>query len=149
MNFADSIRAQATVVMKETQAQCYEIMNDLFTNVVERTPVSHGQYTGEDYHPGLLKNNWFATADDTPSEATTPIFDEGGNDSLLNIASLAEADLFDGGDSVATLTNNLPYAIRAEYVGWPKPAWSGNVGPYAMVQDSITIVASKNKGNLA
>lgn len=143
MNFADSIRASNTVIIKETQAKCYEIMNDLFTEVVQETPVGA---TAMEQHPGLLKNNWFSSTGDTLSSATTSTFDAGGNDSLLNIAVLAEADLFDGKDDVASLTNNISYGALAEYIGWLKPQWSGSVGPYAMVRNSLAKISVKYKG---
>lgn len=143
MNFAESIRISNTAIQKEVQAACYAIMDDLFINVVERTPVGA---TAMEQHPGLLKNNWFSSTGDAISSATTPIFDPSGSDSLLNIAVLKEADLFDGKDDIASLTNNIDYGMRAERDGWPKPQWSG-VDPYRMVENSMSVVGNKYKGD--
>jgi hypothetical protein len=143
MGFADSIRMNSARVMASTQAACNNIMVDLFTNVVQRTPVGA---TAMEQHPGLLKNNWFSSVGEYPSSATTPVYDASGSDSLLNITVLKEADLFDKKDSVASFTNNISYAIRAERIGWDKPQWSG-VDPYWMVATSLSVVANKNKGN--
>jgi hypothetical protein len=143
MGFADSIRASNLVIKREVQANCYKIMDDLFTNVVERTPVGA---TAMEQHPGLLKNNWFSSTGDAISSATTPIFDASGADSLLNIEVLKEADLFDGKDDVASLTNNIDYGFRAERDGWPKPQWNG-VDPYRMMANSMSVVGNKYKGD--
>jgi hypothetical protein len=140
MGFADSVRINANKILEETQAKCYTIMDDLFTEVILETPV--GQ-TRMEQHPGLLKNNWFSSTGDSISSATTPINDPGGNDSLLNVAILRDTDLFHGKDSIASLTNNISYGVLAEYLGWEPPQWSGTVGPYSMVRNSLSRIASK------
>jgi hypothetical protein len=143
MGFADSIRASNILILKETQAKCYTIMNELFTEVVDETPVGA---TSMEEHPGLLKSNWFSSVGDTPSPDTTSSYDTAGSNSLLNILNLMEADLFDGKDDIATLTNNISYGMLAEELGWMKPQWSGSVGPYAMVKNSLMKISVKYKG---
>lgn len=136
MGFAESIRINSSKVLEETQAKCYLIMDELFNNVIGRTPVLKGD----------LINNWFANPSETPSYETTTTLDLSGYNSKLSVENLYQANLFNGKDDVASLTNNLPYAANAEYLGWPEPNWSGKVGPYSMVRDSLLVVATKYKG---
>lgn len=131
--FADSIKINSTKILAEIQAKCYTITDDLFTTVVYNTPVLKGE----------LINNWFTSTGDILSSATTTTLDTAGNDSLLNIESLSQEDLFNGKDDIASLTNNIDYSYNAEFIGWPLPEWSGRVGPYAMVRNSLTQIAAK------
>lgn len=140
-SFAESIRINSSKILEETQIKCYTVMDELFTSVVDLTPVGA---TAMEVHPGLLKNNWFSSIGDTLSTATTETFDASGYDSKLNIAVLKENNLFLGKDSKASLTNNLDYAVRAEMIGWYGPPWKGTA-PYAMVDNSLSLVASKYK----
>jgi hypothetical protein len=131
--FSDSLKLNTSKVLEEIKVNCYKIMDDLFIKVVYKTPVL----------TGALKNNWFTAVGGNFSNATTSTTDPNGNDSLLSIQVLKDADLFQGKDSIASMSNNLTYAANAEYIGWPKPGWSGRVGPYAMVRNSLTEISAK------
>lgn len=135
-SFAESVQANCKRVLEEVDRKCYSITWQLFTTIVHKTPVL----------TGALTNNWFpAVGANNYSAETTTTLSKSGSGSLSRINSLSGKKLFYGRDNVVTLTNNLSYAFRAEYEGWPAPQWSGKVGPYAMVRTSLLKVASENK----
>lgn len=125
--FIQSIRLNNEKIMKELQGNYLKVVDDLFISVVELTPVK----------TGALINNWFTSTGSDISSQTTNVLDLAGSGSLLSIENLHHMDLFNGKDTTVSMTNNLPYAINAEYEGWEKTA------PYAMVRNSINKVVSE------
>jgi hypothetical protein len=82
---------------------------------------------------------------DTFSGETTTQTSPYGAGSMQRIRALKGREFYLK-DGTLTLSNNLPYAYRAEVLGWPtKDGWSGRVGPYAMVAKSLLQVSAKYK----
>ena len=141
--FSASIKLNAAKALLRVNNMCYQIARELFTMTVKLSPspTNPGPYAA-----GLLANQWYTYNGDTFSgevgEATSPT----GEASLDRIRGL-HGLVFDGKDGVVTLVNNLPYAYRAEVLGWPSsdnPRWKG-AKPYAMVAQSIQAIAAKYK----
>ena len=144
--FADSVRMNSDAMLKRIQIQIYTIARQLFIEIVQATPsVTHPGY----YAKGLLANQWYPQLGAGFSPEATEETDDGGRDSINRIVTeidvLSSNPQFLGKDGTVTLTNNLPYAGRAESVGWPEPEWSGRQGPYHMVALSLQAIAAKYK----
>lgn len=136
MGFADSVRIASSKIQSEVNAKIVAIATELFTDVVAGTPVLTGN----------LIDNWYAGQGiGNYSDECSPSLDTGASNSLAQIASIAESTAFMGMDNEISLANNTEYAYRAEVLGWPKPDWSGHVGPYAMVKNAILVASSKYK----
>lgn len=137
MGFADSIKAFNAKVKKEVSDQVLSIATELFTEVVEGTPVDKG----------VLINNWYAGTGTAYNGSYNPNgTSSDGMASLTQIASLKHYIGFLGRDGAVNVTNSTPYGFRAEYVGWPTPQWTGRVGPYAMIANAFIKVVPKYKG---
>lgn len=128
--FADSIRANCDKKLEQINTKCYNIVTELFNNIVYDTPVLDG----------YLKNSWFTATGNKFSSQLGLTPDSGGSGSLMNIQSLRQARAFYKKDGVVTMTNNQPYAYRIEYLGWSKYK-----APYGMVRINLLTVASKYK----
>jgi hypothetical protein len=136
MGFADSIRLHNAKVKQEVSNKIIDIAAELFTEVVNGTPVDKG----------ILKNNWYGgtggTYNASYNEASAS---KDGMSSLTQIASLRAYTGFVGKDGSVSLSNSTPYGFRAEYAGWPAPEWTGRIGPYAMIAKAFIKVAPKYK----
>jgi hypothetical protein len=142
-SFAASVLANKLKIEMEINKKCYEISRELFLQIVELTPTKVGPVVGP-YAKGVLANNWFPvdgagySADKTDSKVGK------GQDSINRINALKGTQFFRQ-DGTVTLSNNIPYAFRAEYVGWPEsdnPRWK-NARPYFMVSTSLLLIAGK------
>jgi hypothetical protein len=125
MGFASSIKAFNKKVTQEVSDSVVEIANELFTEIVKETPVDKG----------VLINNWYVGKGrgvyNGAYDANSANPD--GMSSLNQISSLRGYTGFLGRDGAVSLSNSTPYGFRAEYAGWPKPEWTGRIGPYAMI----------------
>ena len=137
--FSISIKASIDNILKDVNDKLVIVTEDLFVGIIQDTPVATVPYQGE-FHPGLLKNNWFTEVNSTSSE-TTSVADPSGSGSISNVQSVLQANPFLKGDVKVTMTNNQDYAYRAEMLGWEAPRWSGNVAPYRMVATNLIRVA--------
>lgn len=139
MGFAQSVKQNSRKVLHQVNQSAYGIAKELFSHVVKLTPSP--SHPGP-YAVGHLANQWYPSEGDFSEELDSRTSDTGA-DSLSRIASL-KGGAFNMRDGVLTLTNNLSYAYRAEYLGWPaSEGWSGRIGPYHMVSLSIQTVAAK------
>lgn len=127
-------------ILSDINKRVNEIAWHLFESVVKLTPSpsNPGKYA-----QGLLANQWYARTGSPSSELGTRKSATGG-DSLARAKALTgnNAEFF-GRDGKVYLSNNLDYAHNAETIGWPKPQWSGNIGPYGMVTKSLILTAAK------
>ena len=138
--FADSVLSNASKMLAKVDVQCNAIARDLFLSIVDKTPspANPGEYA-----TGHLVNQWYPEVDDF-SEELSGDTDENGAASRSRIYALNKLFTFLGKDGTLTLTNNLPYAYRAEALGWPtQDGWSGRQGPYRMVALSLQAIAAK------
>lgn len=136
MGFADSIRLHNGKVKRQVNDKIVAIATELFTEIVEGTPIDKG----------ILINNWYAgTGRAYNGSYNESAASKDGMSSRMQIASLRVYTGFVGRDSSVSLSNSTPYGFRAEYAGWPTPTWSGNVGPYAMIAKAFIKVAPKYK----
>lgn len=140
LSFADDLKAKCDKMLVEVDRQCQHIAFELFTNIVILTP----ELTG------ALENNWFpGTGVDFSTETTSVFSKDGGSQSKARIYSALGKGTFLTKDGSMTLANNLPYAYRAEVEGWPEGEgangyrWSGQVGPYAMVDRAMKSTAAR------
>lgn len=138
MGFASSIRAFAERVQVEVSESVVEQATELFTEIVKGTPVDKG----------VLINNWYVgKGRGVYNSAYDPnSMNVQGMSSYTQISSLRGYTGFLGRDGAVSLSNSTPYGFRAEYDGWPKPEWTGRVGPYAMIANAFIQVVPKFKG---
>lgn len=130
LSFGASVRKNTEKMKRGVQTVCYKIVFELYNTIIQTTPVLKGD----------LINNWFTMPSGRYSKKTTDIHDKNGSGSFMNVKSLKQADLFYGRDSICTMTNNLPYAYRVEYLGWSRLK-----RPQGMVRVSLVSVAGKYK----
>lgn len=131
--FADDVNVGIDKLLRVVDKKCYSITWNWFTDVIQNTPVLNGH----------LINSWFPQVGKTFSTQTETSHSKTGSASLARISSLTNSGTFYKKDGAMTMANNLDYARRAEYDGWPSPQWSGKVGPYAMVRLTLLKVAMK------
>ena len=91
----------------------------LSVDIIKDTPVDSGR----------LRNNWFP-AINKYSAVKTDNIDKSGSVAISNVTSLSTR--YKLGDTI-TLTNNLPYASRIEFLGWSKLK-----APKGMVRINVT-----------
>jgi hypothetical protein len=143
-NWKHQIQLASKLVMQQVNTKVYKIAWELFTSVIDFTPspTNPGPYA-----KGLLVNAWFP-AEKGASPARSSNISPNGSDSRSRVnAMAANGTEFLEKDGKITLTNNTPYAYRAEYLGWPEsdnPMWK-NRGPYRMVARSLQKIAAKYK----
>lgn len=140
-DFTAAINRNIQRVQNEVNAKCYKISIELFLKVVSLTPSpSHPGHTAV----GLLANQWYPETGGGFSSALGTSISPNGADSRNRILALRGGTEFLSKNGRLTLTNNVHYAFRAEYRGWPKEdGWSGNVGPYRMVALSLQAIAAR------
>lgn len=139
------IHYAATRALMEVNLKAYKIAWELFTNIIEFTP---SPARPGPYAKGLLVNNWFPQ-EGTASAARNTALSNNGADSRARVNQMLNSGgrEFYEKDGKITLTNNTPYAYRAEYLGWPEsdnPMWK-NRGPYRMVARSLQKISNKYK----
>jgi hypothetical protein len=146
LSFVQQIEANNVKAMEAVNKKCYDVAKELFTMIVDKTP--------SPIHPGpwakgQLVNNWFPIDGADYSTETTEVLSDFGADSLARISQIGRGEQFLFKDGTVTISNNLPYAVRAEEIGWPPPEWSGKSGsdghggPYRMVSLSIQYISNK------
>ena len=134
LSSSEQIKANSKKALEQVDKRVQRIAFNLFMDIVMNTP----ELTG------ALKNNWFpGIGSDFSTETTSMFSKDGGSSSKARIYSTLGNGTFLGKDGVMTLTNNLHYAYRAEYEGWPEPKWSGTIGPYGMVRISLASTIGK------
>ena len=144
-SFAASVSANKLKIELEINKKCYEISRELFLQIVELTPTKVGPVHGP-YATGVLSNNWFPV--DGPGYSTDEVDTRvpNGQASVDRIKTLQGTQFFRK-DGEVTLSNNIKYAYRAEYAGWPEadnPRWKG-AKPYHMVSLSLILVSARYK----
>lgn len=94
------------------------------------------------YAKGLFKNSWYVAVNEfDPTIGTNA--DMSGAASMARITALKSTNWFANADGYISFTNNLSYSYRVEFLGWPQGegengwVWSGQVGPYAPVRNSV------------
>lgn len=144
LNFSASIDRNIQRIQKEVNDKCYKITIDLFLRIVALTP-SPTQRRAE-HATGLLVNQWYPAIGNVWSIERSDEISDSGEGSKSRIRGMRGGGEFYAKDGRATLTNSVPYAYRAEKLGWPKAdGWSGKVGPYAMVALSLQEIAARYK----
>lgn len=152
--FAESLRAQVDNILSQVDSRCYSIAYELFITTIQNTP-----HTTK-WSRGNLINDWHCAANSYSSALFSPPdingnstvngnTDPTGSGSISRVTDFKDAKTFLGKDGFLSLTNNQPYAYRVEYLGFPEEDsaggwhWTGRVGPYAMVRNSLTLVSAK------
>lgn len=135
MSFAKSVKTSADKIRKQVNTAMLLRVQDAGRTLIRKTPVS----------TGLLINNWNVGFGVNVPKFFTQSTSTTGSASLTRIASITSSSEFLGKDGIVNFVNITPYAYRAEVLGWPQPTWSGRVGPYAMVRNTITYMKGKYK----
>jgi hypothetical protein len=138
-SFADSLKSNIQRVQQEVNTKINFVAYTLFYKIVNNSPhVGDGPYVA-----GHFVANWWPSVngyDTTVSGAVS-----NGSDSLARIDSIIkESNAFFQKDGFVTLSNNLNYAFRVEYAGWPAGkdpmsgwTWTGMRRFYAPVASSF------------
>lgn len=148
--FSQSIFKNILKTKQKINEKCYSISRELFFLIVEQTPNEDtGWPQKANYSRGLLINNWFPQDGPGFSDATTSTKDHTASGSYARIQSLRGNQFFMR-DGTVTLSNNISYAFRAEYAGWPQGEgphgnWKGTRKPYRMVARALIKMAAKYK----
>lgn len=153
VGFAEQIRAATRKIEHEINEKCYEVGRYLFYSIIALTPNQAvpqpywPQYPG--YADGQMINNWFPVDGPSFSTQRTEDLDHRGGASKRRVREL-RGKQFLGKDGTITLANNMHYAFRVEYAGWPKGGgprgnWTGTRQPYAMVEHSIVLTSVRYK----
>jgi hypothetical protein len=132
--FADSVKANCQKILEAVDKQCYSIASQLFSSIVYLSPSPENPGKTA---KGLLANQWYTQIGTEPSTELSSATSPYGSASLARINSLANQKIFFKKDGAVTFTNNVPYGILAERLGWVGGSWSGRVGPYRMVDRSF------------
>lgn len=141
-SFAASVSNNVYAVLTKVNSDAYKIAKELFNTVVDETPSP--AHPGP-FATGYLVDQWFPEVGNEFSEELGSSTSRDGSGSKSRIAALIGSEFF-GKDGTLTLTNNVPYAYRAEVLGWPQEdGWSGQIGPYRMVAKALQAIADKYK----
>lgn len=142
--FSASIDSNIQRITKEINDRCYKITIELFLRIVALTP-SPTQRKAQ-HATGLLVNQWYPAIGNVWSIESSDLHEDSGASSQSRIRGMRGGGEFFAKDGRASLSNSIPYAVRAEKVGWPKnEGWSGKVGPYAMVSLALQEIGAKYK----
>lgn len=137
MNFSQHLRKNIDRVLAEVNYKINHRAFIFFNYIVKKSPhIGDGPYVS-----GHFINNWFPAVNGFDS-STTASTEADGTASLDRIQSVVKNNsTFLRKDGFVSLSNNLSYATRVEYIGWPKgydPAsgwnWTGKRLIYAPVQ---------------
>jgi hypothetical protein len=143
LGFSDSVKIAAQSQKSQINDKIVSIAQQLFTAIVVATPVNNNPHADK---RGELKNNWFVGQGiGNYNSDYSSTFDSEGSQSLSQVATIRGYTGFVNKDDELSFTNSVPYGYMAEVTGWLPPHWSGNVGPYAMVRNSMIEVVSKIK----
>lgn len=141
-SFSDKLKAITTKQKKEIDKSICSLSRELFHSIIEYTPVA-AEWMSARYGatPGWLVNNWQPAINSVNLSLQQRVGpNKTGAHKRVDTTIVNGSFLKDG---YVTFTNNVPYAFRAEYAGWPAPQWSGTVGPYGMVRKSVVDIMSK------
>jgi len=141
-SFTDSLKANITRVQTEVNFKINAVAYNLFTRIVNNSPhVGDGPYVA-----GHFVANWFPAVNsfDTTITGTT----SNGSDSLARIESIIKpSTAFFQKDGYVSLSNNLSYAQRVEFLGWPAGkdpisgwTWTGMRRVYAPVATTFAFI---------
>lgn len=141
-DFIASLTSNIQNLKAEVNRKVYNISIELFLRIVERTPSPSNK--GHQAR-GLLANQWYVSSGNNFSSSLGSSISNTGSDSVSRINAMRGGRVFDGKNGTVTLANNVPYAYRAEMLGWPAPDWTGTVGPYRMVALSLQEIGAKHR----
>ena len=142
MDFAESIAKSIAKIENQVNESITEIAAELFTTVVDKTPVDSGR----------MKNNWYVAFNSYSDERNDDSKDKSGSASLTRIAKIKTSNTFFKKDGFVSLSNssrgwmpsqNYPdgffYPYLVEYIGWKhKP-------PYRTMAISLMEINAKYK----
>jgi hypothetical protein len=129
--FADSVKLNCDKKIEEVSKKVESITRELFQLVVNSTPVLDG-YLINSWHTAKGMGEYSWAMERSP--------DSFGSGSKADIDSLLATKPFYATDNIVSMTNNLPYAYRIEYLGWSKFK-----APTGMVRISLQQVAARHK----
>jgi hypothetical protein len=119
-SFLDSLKSNIERVLQETNYKLTTVAIKRFSYSINRSPggatcsIEPGPFVD-----GEFINNWFPAINGYDT-STTAARDLSGAGSLARLEMLKQGNAFLGKDGFVTLSNNLSYATRVEYKGWPK-----------------------------
>jgi hypothetical protein len=131
MGFEASLRLNVAKMQQDIDQKISFIAEDLFTTIIGLTPVSGENIAPKNDHPGLIKNNWYASKNGFDLSFDRPE-NPSGADSLSSVKALYATGTFLGVDGSVSMCNSAPYVRNVEYDGWTRTR------PYAMVANGFT-----------
>lgn len=151
MGFADGLKKNIAKVQDQVNDRIIQTAVNFGNKLLEYSPLgADAQYMGA-YAKGLFINSWYV-AENEFDETVGNSPDESGGASKARISSLKTSKMFVGKDGYISFTNNLKYSKYVEYLGWEAGVdpisgwtWTGSVGPYAPIRNSITYMQGIGK----
>ena len=151
MGFADNLKKNIQSVQHQVNNSIVETAQQFGNKLLDYSPLgADALYMGA-YAKGLFINSWYVGENNfDPTVGTSP--DPSGSASKSRISGLKGSQVFLNKDGYISFSNNLSYAYRVEVLGWPSGtdsvsgwSWTGSVGPYAPVRNSITYMQGVKK----
>lgn len=146
MGFAEDILKFKEKALLDANKSVSNAAESLFTQIVvlSPSPTNPGLFA-----QGHLADQWYPAVGGEFSADISSSTNPSGANSLSRIKAILAQQIFLGNDNTLTFTNNLNYAYRVEYLGFPAGGgtngyiWSGKVGPYRMVGTAVINFKSK------
>lgn len=141
MGFAEDVEKFRLKALAQANSSISNAAESLLTDVVVNTP---SPANPGNFSQGHLADQWYTEVGGGFSSAVSDATNPNGANSLSRIKATLAQQLWFGKDNKLTFTNNVSYAFRVEYLGFPKGegangyVWSGKVGPYRMVGTAVT-----------
>lgn len=138
--FSDHLKKNIERVLQEVNYKITWVAYQYFVRIVQNSPhVGDGPYVA-----GHFVANWFPAVNSFDMSITGAT--SNGEDSIARIESIVKnSNAFFQKDGFVSLSNNLNYAFRVEYAGWPAGkdlvsgwTWTGMRRVYAPVANSFT-----------
>jgi hypothetical protein len=142
MGFAEDIRKWEKKALEQINTSMCKAFEEVAIPAVVNSPSSSSAPHIAEYSKNHLIEQWYPQIGGF-SGALTAATNAYGAGSITRIKELVKLKPFYGRDNFVTLTNNTPYAYRAEVLGWPAGEgangwqWSGRVGPYGMITRAV------------
>lgn len=146
MGWADNIKKRGNAMLDWVDEKTTDVAEKFFITIVDYSPTT---FVGADYAKGVFVNSWYPAVNNfDPTVGGAP--DMSGTGSRQRISALRGSKAFFRQDGFVSLSNNLHYAYRVEFAGWPlgeggKWNWTGTVGPYAPVRKAMVMMKGITK----
>lgn len=145
MGWADDILKGGDLALLEVSNEIKNTSIKFGNKIIDYSPTQvDAEYPGT-YATGLFANSWYVGINNF-DETVGVVADESASGSRARINGLGKEKVFFKEDDYISFSNNLSYAERVEYLGWPQSdGYTGFIGPYAPMRNSITWIQGELK----